>query len=63
MEAGPGRQRSKCAVTEHPHPGGQAEQRRGVERNAQARRLGGHGGAGRAQVVIAPSMDRIAPVT
>ena len=42
---------------------GEAEQRRCVERDAQACRLRRPGLVNGAQVVIAPSMDRIAPDT
>ena len=42
---------------------GRLEQWRGVERDAQRRPLRGPGRADGAQVVIAPSMERIAPVT
>ena len=51
------------ALAEGADAGGEAEQRGRVERDAQARRLCASGRAGAAQVVIAPSMERIAPVT
>jgi hypothetical protein len=54
-----GRQR---AVAERPDARGEPEQRRCVERDAHARRRRGPGRVGRGQVVIAPSMERIAPV-
>ena len=44
-----------------PDAGGEPQQRRGVERDAEARGPGG--GVEAAQVVIAPSMERMAPVT
>ncbi len=51
------------ALAEGPDAGGEPEQRRRVERDAQARAFCASGRAGAAQVVIAPSMERIAPVT
>jgi hypothetical protein len=56
-------QRSEGALAEGPDAGGETEEGRRVERDAQAR-VGGAPGRGiAAQVVIAPSMERIAPVT
>jgi len=49
-------------MTEGSDARGEPEQRRGVERDAQAFGFRGPGRAGGAQVVIAPSMERIAPV-
>jgi len=57
------RQRGERAPAEGPDAGGQTEQRRRIERDAQARRLCAPGRVEAAQVVIAPSMERIAPVT
>jgi hypothetical protein len=56
-------QRGERALAEGPDAGGQAEQRRRIERDAQARRRCAPGRVEAAQVVIAPSMERIAPVT
>ena len=57
------RQGCQRAVAERADARGEPEQRRGVERDAQARRCRDPGRVGGAQVVIAPSMERIAPVT
>jgi hypothetical protein len=58
------RQGIEGALAEDPDTGlVSAEQRRGVERNAQPRPVRPGGRAVGAQVVIAPSMERIAPVT
>ena len=57
------RQRGEGAMAEGADARGQAEQWRRIERNAQACRLGAPGRVEAAQVVIAPSMERIAPVT
>jgi hypothetical protein len=54
-------QRGERALAERPDAGGEPQQRRGVERDAEARGPGG--GVEAAQVVIAPSMERMAPVT
>jgi hypothetical protein len=62
-DARPDRQCAERALTERADAGAMAEQRRRVERDAQRRLLRGQGRADGAQVVIAPSMDRIAPVT
>ena len=62
VDSGALRQGGQCAVAERPDARGEPEQRRCVERDAQARRCRGPGRVGRAQVVIAPSMERIAPV-
>ena len=63
VEAGPAGQRAEGTLAEDPDAGGQSEQRRRVERDAEPRGLGAPGRAEAAQVVIAPSMERIAPVT
>jgi hypothetical protein len=57
------RQCSERALAEGPDAGGQTEKRRRIERDAKARRLCAPGRVDAAQVVIAPSMERIAPVT
>ena len=54
-------QRAERALAEDPDAGGKSQQRRGVERDAKTR--GACGGVVAAQVVIAPSMERMAPVT
>jgi hypothetical protein len=54
-------QRAERALAEDPDAGGKPQQRRGVERDAKTRGAGG--GVEAAQVVIAPSMERMAPVT
>ena len=54
-------QRAERALAEGPDTGGEPQQWRGVERDAKAR--GPSGGVEAAQVVIAPSMERMAPVT
>jgi hypothetical protein len=54
-------QRGERALTEDPDAGGDPQQRRGVEGDAEAR--GPCGLVEAAQVVIAPSMERMAPVT
>jgi hypothetical protein len=54
-------QRGERALAEGPDTGGEPQQRRGVECDAEAR--GACGDVESAQVVIAPSMERMAPVT
>ena len=56
-------QRGERAMAEGADAGGQTEQWRRIERDTQARRLCAPGRVETAQVVIAPSMERIAPVT
>ena len=56
-------QGSQGAVAEGTDARREPEQGRGVERDAQAPGLAGPGRVESAQVVIAPSMERIAPVT
>jgi hypothetical protein len=63
LQTRPDGQCPERALAEGPDAGGEPEQRRRVERDAQARALRASGRAGAAQVVIAPSMERIAPVT
>ena len=60
---GPSRQCRERALTERTDAGGMAEKRRRVERNLEARRADARGGVHAGQVVIAPSMERMAPVT
>jgi len=59
LEAGPRRQRAQRTSTEDTDAGGEPEEWRRVQRDPQARRRDGDV----AQVDIAPSMERIAPVT
>ena len=63
VEAGALRQGRQGAPAERTDAGGEPEQRRCVERNAQGCPLRRPGRADGAQVVIAPSMERIAPDT
>jgi hypothetical protein len=59
LDAGPRRQRAERPAAEDTDAGGEPEERCRVERDPQARRRRGDV----AQVDIAPSMERIAPVT
>ena len=61
LEPGPGGQCAQCALTEGPDPGGLPEQRRRIERDAEPGGLGAPGRVEVAQVLIAPSMERMAP--
>ena len=63
VETGTFGQSAKRPVAEHADPGGETEERRRIEGHAQACRGGASVPAYRAQVVIAPSMERIAPET
>ena len=62
VDAGALRQGRQRALAERSDARGVPEQRRGIERDADWRRWRDPGRVGRAQVVIAPSMERIAPV-
>jgi hypothetical protein len=59
LDAGPRRQRAERTAAEDTDARGEPEERCRVERDPQARRRRGDV----AQVDIAPSMERIAPVT
>jgi hypothetical protein len=63
VDTGALRQRGERALAEDPDAGQGREERRRIERDAQARRPCAPGRVEAAQVVIAPSMERIAPVT
>jgi hypothetical protein len=63
VEAGPFGQGAERPFTEHADPGGETQERCRIERHAQAWRGGSSVPAHCPQVVIAPSMERMAPVT
>ena len=63
VDTGTLRQGRQRAVAERTDARGETEQRGGVERDPHVCRFRGPGRLGGAQVVIAPSMERIAPVT
>ena len=60
-ELGPAGQRAERALAEDTDAGGLPEQRRRIDRDAEPCGLGAPGRVEVAQVVIAPSMERMAP--
>ncbi len=62
LEPGPVGQRAQRALTEGTDPGGLPEQRCRIERDPEPCGLGAPARVKAAQVVIAPSMERMAPV-
>jgi hypothetical protein len=62
LEPGPEGQRGEGTLTESADAGGLSEQRRRIERDPEPCGLGAPARVDVAQVVIAPSMERMAPV-
>ena len=62
LEPGPDGQRGEGTLTEGADTGGLPEQRRRIERDPEPCGLGAPARVDAAQVVIAPSMERMAPV-